>query len=776
MLGKNNFKSAFRALKRQKVYSSLGILGFAIGLSVFINILLFVDHEYNVDKGYEDYERIFRIVEAGQEGQNADIDYALSEILSTQYPEIEIACPVRQKEKWPFVFRTNETFIKTSSFISTTNDFFKLFSVDVLTSLGENPLSDKNAVVLTQSSANRLFPGKDALGQSVAFLGDEELIVSAIIKDLPEESSFKADLILNSENPQYRFGRTVLNGKVINPINHFILLKKGNNPEKLERSLNKTLSSYNSNVNQVQLQPVKSIYFSKGISGDYNKKGNSTLIYLLEAIALIILVLASINYIHFILATQLSTKKSASIKRIHGAGFKTLLAYYFTEALISLGISLLLAIGFVAVGLPFVNEILGTSLNPQRLFSPLVLSIWAGTVLFIVFTVALLSGWAASKDSITTLLKLKTISLKNPSSTFLSVFQMTASVTLLVCAIGVTRQLRMIQQSSLGFDADHILRLDMPTAFNEFNTLKEKVMELSFVEKCAWSCGGPGYINLEGTIEIGGKPVSVHGISGDNDLLATMGIKFLEGRNFLPSDKEKSCLVNQATLKALGCQNFDELISTKNKIFGKNIIGVVNDFNIASLHSKIEPSYIAFSDEDRSCLNIKLYPGNILEQAKQLKNIWEEVIPGQPYDPIFYDEYFDSLYDMEERQGKAIAFFSCIAIFITCLGLLGQIIQRSTLRTKEIGIRKVNGARVSEILIMLNKDFIKWVAIAFVIATPTAWYIMNKWLENFAYKTELSWWIFALSGILALGIALLTVSWQSWKAATRNPVEALRYE
>ncbi|HKJ41973.1 MAG TPA: FtsX-like permease family protein, partial [Sunxiuqinia sp.] len=256
-----------------------------------------------------------------------------------------------------------------------------------------------------------------------------------------------------------------------------------------------------------------------------------------------------------------------------------------------------------------------------------------------------------------------------------------------------------------------------------------------------------------------------------------IGIHLLSGRNFMTGDKGQACLMNKAAIKRFGWDNPEGRIYKNGREEGYRVVGVVNNFNVRSLHSAMAPVALLYEpDHQFSTLSLRLIAGNIGQQMKQMRKVWESFLPNDPMEFTFYNDQFQSMYLKEDRLAKSISFFTLIAIVLTSMGILGQIFLISINRTKEIGIRKVNGAKISEILTMLNKDFVKWVIIAFVIATPIAYYAMTKWLENFAYKTTLSWWIFALAGALAMGIALLTVSWQSWRAATRNPVEALRYE
>ncbi|MDD4033777.1 MAG: hypothetical protein PHS48_11085, partial [Bacteroidales bacterium] len=264
----------------------------------------------------------------------------------------------------------------------------------------------------------------------------------------------------------------------------------------------------------------------------------------------------------------------------------------------------------------------------------------------------------------------------------------------------------------------------------------------------------------------------------DVNYLRTMGIGLIDGRDPMESERGRVCLINEEAYKQYEWKNLEGKKFNNGREGGYSVVGVTKNFHVKSLHQKVGPTALIYETQEESynVLSVRLSPGKTGLQIDQIRKIWNKIIPDETMNFTFYDDQFQAMYEKESKLAKSITFFSIIAIILTCMGILSQIYLISVSRVKEIGIRKVNGAKVFEILTMLNKNLVKWVAVAFVIATPIAWYAMNKWLESFAYKTELSWWIFALAGVLALGIALLTVSWQSWRAATRNPVEALRYE
>jgi putative ABC transport system permease protein len=356
-------------------------------------------------------------------------------------------------------------------------------------------------------------------------------------------------------------------------------------------------------------------------------------------------------------------------------------------------------------------------------------------------------------------------------------FQLTVSIALIAVVMLIFKQLQYIKHYDLGFDEEQLVRLELPYLFENQKALKNEVAKLPFIAGSALSNGYPGHINMSMGSGVEGDEFLVNCIYVSDDFLQTIGIHLVNGRDFLTGDKEQACIMNEEAMKRFGWENIDGKKYKNGREGGYNVVGIVNNFNVESLHSALSPVALLYEpDREFNTLSLRLTSGNVGQQMEQLRKAWKSFLPDDPMEFTFYDSQFQAMYLKEDKLAKSITFFSFIAIVLTCMGILGQIFLTSINRTKEIGIRKVNGAKVSEILVILNKDFVKWVFVAFVLASPVAYYAMHKWLENFAYKTSLSWWIFALAGLIALGIALLTVSWQSWRAATRNPVEALRYE
>jgi len=774
-----NLKLTFRNLVRNKLYSTLSIGGFAIGFAVCMIIGLYAYNEFTIDQCYPEHNRIVRVIDDSQ--NNCDLDYNLNALLAEKYPEVEVACPLEFMGGVDISVKTQKHFSKFQGLISTNNNFFSLFPIEVIKHSGLQPFEGNESVIITESLAKSLFPDEDPLGKPVVIHNFITATVTAVIKDFPLNSSVRASLLLNSANEHFRLNRACNNDNCINPTNHFLLLRPGTNIETFTAKLNKSIKDYQPDLEKVGLQKLGSIYFSSVIGGSRNNTGNKTLVLIFIFIGLIILALSVINYLNFNLSMQYAKLKGIGIKKINGASFVHLVGFYLFEVSVSILLSVGLSLLFARFMLPVANQLLDRHLDMISLLSPILVVLLSGTILVIVAINSLMPVYILSRFSIRDFLSgSKSNSGKQTGRNMLTVFQFAASIALLAVVLTLNKQITFVKHSDLGFNKELLVRLNLPMGFNQQEAFKQRINQLTFCQGVSLSRGVPGYVDMKMGSNYMENNFYLECLYVDPDFLTTMGIKLKDGRPFLSGDMGKACFMNEAAIEKFGWQNTDNKKFDNGSDGGYQVVGITENFHTASLRSGIQPLCLIYAGNNLICdfsqVSIRLVPGNIGTQMKELGNVWKSFIPDEPMDFSFYDDYFDSMYKSEEHLGKAIGLFAIVAFILTCMGILGQIFQTCINRTKEIGIRKVNGAKISEILTMLNKDFIKWVTIAFIIATPITWYAMNKWLENFAYKTSLSWWIFAFSGIIALGIALLTVSWQSWRAATRNPVEALRYE
>jgi len=772
-------KLAIRNLLKNKLYSSLIIGGFAIGFTACILIALFYSAEHNVNKHFAHYKNIYRLYDAKKD--ESGLDYKMNAALSENYPDIEEACPLGFSY-YPITLKDPETrnYTRIEYTISTNNNFFDVFSIPVLSSLEDKPFSQLNSAVITESVAKKLFGDKNPLGRTVK----EEwftAVVTAVMEDLPGNSSYKAELLLNSENKDFQMSQACDNGVCIFPVEHFLLLKDGVDPEQFSQKLNTSVAQLSAMpVDSVALQNLSDIYLSPVKLGwtDEHTKGNSKMLLVFLAIAILIILLSSINYLNYTVSMQYAKMKEIGINKTNGAGKLHLLAESLIEVSLGIFIALLIALILASLLLPSTETLFGKEIKLADVNFHQLLPVFTGTLAGMVLLNSLAPIYILSRFKITDFLAGgRKRNGKQLVKHAMLTFQLTVSIALMAVMMLIFKQLQYVKHHDLGFNEEHLVRIELPFLFPNQELIKNETAKLPFVIDNTLSNGYPGNINMSMGSGVDGDEFMVNCIYISDDFLKTFGIQLLDGRDFMPGDKDCTCLMNEAAVKRYGWDALEGKAFKNGREGGYKVIGEVNNFNVESLHAAMGPVALLYEPERKfNTLSLRLMAGNVGQQMDQLRKVWKEILPDEPMEFRFYDDQFQAMYLKEDKLAKSIAFFSFIAVVLTCMGILGQIFLVSLNRTKEIGVRKVNGAKVSEILVMLNKDFVIWVFVAFVIASPVAYYAMHEWLENFAYKTTLSWWIFALAGLLALGIALLTVSWQSWRAATRNPVEALRYE
>jgi putative ABC transport system permease protein len=709
------------------------------------------------------------------------MNWDLFPVLTSGYAAVGDACPMDYEDREQLTVKDEQTektvFIKYM--VATTNNFFSIFSVDLVESLSGEPFAGKESIAISDSVARSLFGNRDPLGQKINVYNYFHGTVSSVFKILPANVSFSADIILNSENEDFRFSTTTLNGKRYNPTNHFVLLKNGTSPETFITELNKSASFSSLDIDSCALQGLDEIYLSELTVKSRHAKGNPTLLKVFLAIAALILFLSSINYLNYSVSMQYTKFRESGIKVTFGADQKNLVTCAVTEVTLGLIISLLIALILTDLALSYSGVLFGKELNTTWQDWLAVAPFFLAVLVVVILVNSIAPVYVLSNHSITEFLS--GISEKNSGrhiwKRVLLAFQLTTSTALVAMVIIIFKQLDYVQHSDAGFNKELLLRINIPYKYQQTNALQQELGKLPFVKNTTLSHGCPGMINHKMGTGTGEKHFDISCIYMGDNYLNTMGIELSQGRDFLEGDLNRACLLNEEALKQYGWDSYQGEKCNIGQEGGYEVVGIIKDFKFTSFHKAVEPLALLFNGAGGgNVLSVKFTAGNTRYMIEQVNNAWKTISPHEPFSFIFYDDLFQSMYLKESKLASSITFFSIIAIVLTCMGMLGQIFMICLTRFKEIGIRRINGAIVTEILLMLNRDFILIVAVAFVIATPVAAVIMHKWLENFIYKTSLSWWIFALAGLIALFITLLTVSWQSWKAATSNPVEALRYE
>ena len=770
-----NLKHAYHYLKKNRAYSVLTIIGLTVGLTVFLLVALFVFNEETVDQNIPNSNRIYRLIDAEKMG--CGLGYELKDVISQNYPEVEANC-VLERYQWAVILRANNHHgLKFKTGISTTNNFFKVFDIPVLRKIDKKPFSGKASIILTQATAKKLFGDKDPLGQTIDFNHFFKVKVTAIIKAFPKNTSIEADYLLNAEDKNMRMSTACNYGDCYNPMNHFLLLKKHTDKNQFIKHFNQTIKHFQSRVSRFDLQPLTDIYLSKQIEYNGNRLGNPSFIHLLSIIGLIILILSVINYLNFSLSLQFSKIKEISIKKINGANHLQLFFYYLTESMIVIVISTILSLLLVFALKNYFASLIGGNVDIQILKKPLFIVIYLAVLFIILGINSIIPVYSLLKINVIQGLH-GTIKRKNKNSirTIFTTTQFVASIALLTSVFFIQKQLNFVESKELGFNKQNLLKVEIPYKFKHYAALKTEINNLNFVRSSSYSFGSPGEINM--TLGSGEKDIDmdIKTIMVDSSFLHTFQIHLLKGRRFLKGDFHKACMFNETAIRRLGWENIENRKYKMGKESGYDVIGIVNDFSVSSLHKKQQAVCLIFDNTNKpNTLSIRIVPGHIHQQISQIKKVWA-TFTDDPFDFQFYNAFFNAQYKKEKQLSASITILAIIAIILTLIGILGQVIQTCANRTKEIGIRKVNGATVLEMVNMLNLDFVKWVFIAFVIATPIAYYSISKWLENFPYRTSLSWWVFAMAGIIVLFVTLVTVSWQTFSAARRNPVEALRYE
>ncbi len=799
-------KITFRDFKRNKLFSFIKVGGFAIGIAVCFLIALYIRYELSYDKNYENGDRIFRVVQVqninGKIIPSTVLQAPLAETMKNEFPEIEDAGRIMYFGAGKNRIRRSDRndYFNESGFAFVDQSILDIFNFPVVEGELAHALDKVNTVVISKRVADKFFPGEDPLGKSFIVNNDVKnpITVTAVIDDFPENSHMKFNFLMD-----LTFSKVAQQNWNFSSFHNYVLLKPGTNiallEDKLKTIVTKYIIPYDKKQNQFfydrtkdyyELQPVKDIHLKsahifQNASFDYADVGDARIVWALGISALFILLLACINFINLSTAKFTGRAKEIGLKKTIGAGRGVLIRQLFGESMIYSAFSIIIALGLTVLLLPYFNLLSGKSLTipwnewwlmPILISVTVIIGSLAGIypALYITSfnTVKILKGPVLEKR--------KNVSLRGG----MVVFQFAASLILIVCTLAIFKQMNFILSKDLGFSKEQVIVLrggNIPS--NKISPFKEELKSVAGVQ----SVSASAYLPVENSMR-NGNPFYKEGREGidpgvtcqnwivDPDYIETMGLHITEGRNFSENAGSdlKAAIINQEMARQL---NLDNPVGQRITGGGDSltVVGVVKDFNFDNMQYQIRP-LVMHLGVSPDIISIKVNSADMPGIISVVTKLWDKVSPGLNINYSFLDAEYAKMYDNVQRMGIIFRSFAILAIIVACLGLFGLAEFITKQRIKEIGVRKVNGARVAGILIMLNKDFVKWVIIAFIIATPVAWYAMNKWLENFAYKTTLSWWIFALAGVLALGIALLTVSFQSWKAATRNPVEALRYE
>jgi putative ABC transport system permease protein len=794
-----NIKLAFRNVLKNKGVSSINIIGLAIGMMAVLLIFQYITYEKSYDRYLENSDRIQRLVFYRYYQTGLDIsvgnNYYVGEIAFRNIPEIENFC--RCKRLTQFV-QVGDQIFKEDRTLFADSSLFDIFSYTVIAGNKNEFLRRPNVAIITESTAKKYFGEMNPIGQIIYGVnpGKKPVTVQGVIKDIKPNSHLKFDLAISLAtitNQSYCYS--------CNNTNTYFLLKEESDPVKICDEITslakENLKSRDIAIDfpiEFHLQPITDIHLHSNYRFEHEPNGNSKYLSILLIIAILILISAGLNYFNLYSSITGRRINGIGIRIINGATGRDIVSEFITESLLTGIISLILAFILLDLLFPLFRSFLNLDFPLDSLFR---LRTWLLPAIILVF-LSVLTGLALGiriyrLAPVSFIWKDVQISNRRFTRKFYTIGQFTIAIILIAGTIGALRQIRYMQKDAFTMNIDQTLVVKRPVA-KEFNNSQKSFQEalLTFPEisEITFSTITPGEKNtwVKGGISLKGKE-SLGYQFFQSDVAANFfsffNVRLLAGRYFFPDENNwlggpRHLILNKEAALALGEDSYKDVIGqtmydSDNKEDIGEIVGVIDGYFQNSLDQEIKPT-IFNCDQGGYFIFIRIRNANMQDVVGKVKSEFQTYFKDQYFEYYFLDDYFNAQYISHIQLFRCFILFSLMAVIITSLSLFGLVMLISVSRTKEIGIRKINGARVSEILIMLNKNFFILVLIECLIAQPIAWFALYKWLQSFTYRTELSWWIFGLASILAFGIAIMTVSWQSWRAATRNPVESLRYE
>jgi putative ABC transport system permease protein len=794
-------KQTFRDLLQHRGYFITNLLGLIIGVTAFLLIVLWIRAETSYDTFHLHAEDIYRVdyllyEEEVLEQHSASGSHSVGKEIENSFPEAVDHTRFFRQE---VLVKYGEEAIKEKDVLIAESSFFDIFSFPLVRGVADSTILALDHAVITEETARKYFGTEDPMGKVLTIMGGQDYVVSGVVQSLPKNSHFKFDILLSLENvvQQNRyFDRSWISERVYT----YIRLAPGADPDVLEAKLPQIPEAFIGDfmkraffLIEFKLVKLTDIHLYSSVSNELEVNGNYRNVNALGIVGLLVLLIALINYLNLATSRAVERAHEVGIRKVTGAQRKDLVLQFLTESVSINLLALLLSFSGVLLLLPFFSRVMESPLQVHA--STLVLLFLALLLIGTLFTGFLSALYSAQfKPSLILRGKVPTGSiwisrLKNS----LVVFQFTISVLLIIGTLTIFRQVQYMRHHDLGFQPEDLVVMDGPLVFTASNyeeytqgveSFKEDLRSLAQVSHVTSSSSVPG---TEITLSrVYGIPVEgrntekkIETYYVDDHFFDTYGIELQSGDNFAPTMWEDTgnIIINEAALPYFG---FEQAENTVGEILrgGRQMVhikAIVKDFNQEYL--KELPHPVAFFNYPANQFyTVRAEMSDISGFISDLEKIWEAHYQGIPFSYFFMDQFYDEQYRAERRFSGLFLASSLLAIFLACLGLSGLSAYAIVRRTKEIGIRKANGAGIGRVMVLLNRNFMVWVIIGFVVACPLAWFAMRRWLTNFAYRTDLSWWIFALAGIMALVIALFTVSWQSWRASNRNPAEALREE
>jgi putative ABC transport system permease protein len=803
---KNYFNTAWRSLRKNKTFNILNITGLSIGVACSLLIGIYVLDELSFDRFNTQASLIYRIDEQVKFG---DFNYNGAEVPAIMAPTFakdfkQIDHYTRFKSSPGVVIRKGNENIREDRVVYADSSLFDVFTLVMIAGNKKTALKEPHSLVITESAAIKYFNSLDILGKTVLVDGTTNYKITGIIKDIPRQSHFNFDLFMPVSELQSSQDDSWVNFN----FQTYLLLKPGTDIRQFENQLNRAFEQYLSpqyktvlntseddfkkagNFIKCSLMPLTDIHLYSHLADELGINGSIRYVYIFSAIAIFILLIACINFMNLSTASSANRAKEVGVRKVLGGLKNNLIAQFLTESLVACFLSFAIAIAIAALLLPFFNQLAGKQIPRSVLLSPSILS----CILLLLILVSLISGsypafFLSSFQPIKVLKGSLSMGFKGSVlRNTLVVLQFTISVILMIGTLVIYNQIRYIRDKDLGFNKEQVLILQNTSALDK-NTkaFTDELLKMPGVKNVTSS----GYLPITGSRngqaittvpQFDGKNFTLmQGWPVDERYIPTFEIQLKRGRNFsaqYPTDST-AVIINETAAKLFGGTDpvNKKLYMITNLSTGKlatyNIIGVIKDFNFNSLRDQVAPLVLNLQ-QDNSGMAVRINTRDTPDLLNEIKDRWKSMVTSQPFSYSFLDEEFNKQYSADQRTGKIFLVFSILAILIACLGLFGLVTFAAEQRVKEIGIRKILGAGITNIFGLLSKDFIKLLVLSICIASPVAWLAMNKWLQDFAYRISIGWWMFVAIGAICLLIALVTISIQAIKAAVANPVNSLR--
>ncbi|MCB0490061.1 MAG: ABC transporter permease [Cyclobacteriaceae bacterium] len=819
----NYFKIAWRNLNRQKFYTIINVTGLAFGLAACLVIVLYIQNELSYDSYNEKADRIYRVdadVKFG--GNQFQMSYRSApeaQALVDDYPEVETAVRFRSAGSYLVKTKDEAENIKEHHVIWTDSTFFDIFSLNVLEGNAFKALNQPMSVAISKKIADKYYPGESPLGQSLILDNNYHMTVKAVYDDIPDASHFHFDILVSMVGDWPPIAREAKSTSFLSEnFSTYLLLRQGANANDLEAKLPGFMDTHygpelagafggdftleksraSGNKYDLSLTPLRDIHLHSSVKGDFEANGNITYVYLFGSIAALVLIIACINFMNLSTARSGNRAKEIGVRKVMGSLKKHLIRQFLTESFVVTAIGILLSIGIVYLMLPWFNTIanrqLSLPLSSYEFYLGLTIAALSIGLLAGLYPAFFLSGFKpiqALKGNISSGMK------SGPIRSFLVVFQFVISIFLIIGTITIGKQQSFIQNKNLGFDKEQVIVVHDAYALrpNSVEPFKDEALKITGIESGTIS----GYLPVENdwssrsnsSFWKAGQESNTENMSAtqmwavDQDYLKTFGINLIEGRWLsadFPSDSN-AVVLNETIARRLDLgsnpvgsqiQSFEGEAKAEN-IVTWTVVGIVEDFHFSTMKESITGLAFYLGKHDGN-VSFKFRADNTKNVIQALGETWKKLAPGQPFEYSFLDQDFERMYQSEERLGELFTIFSGLAIMIACLGLFALTTFTAEQRTKEIGIRKVLGASVASIVVLLSREFGKLILIAFAVAVPLAWYGVNWWLSGYTYKTEIGITVYVLAGVVSFFVAWITMGYQSIKAANSNPVDALRSE